>query len=164
MNRRRRTARQSSNVFQAFLQPQILELKEIFNMLDSTADGYISKEDLVSFLDSIGSPHTEEEIDEMMYEMGDRFNFTQFLTSLCEKLANLDALNVTEKALQALDPAGSGKVALSDLKESLTRGENAVTLQEWSILEKELSAENGVLPIPQVAKVIKNCGLSWEER
>ncbi|KAI5188797.1 myosin regulatory light chain 12 [Nematocida minor] len=159
MNRRRRTARQSSNVFMAFTQPQILELKEIFNLLDSTADGFISEEDLVSFLDSIGAPLTNEEISEMMCDMGERFNFTQFLTSLCERLANLDAQNVIEQALGTFDPACSGKVAIADLKESLLQGEGAITPQEWSVLEKELKPEEGKLPIPEIAKIIKNCGL-----
>ncbi|EHY65359.1 myosin regulatory light chain 12 [Nematocida ausubeli] len=159
MNRRRRTARQSSNVFMAFTQPQILELKEIFNLLDSTADGFISKEDLVSFLDSIGAPLTKEEIDEMMYDMGDRFNFTQFLTSLCERLANLDAQNVIEQAIGVFDPAGTGKVSLTDLKEALSQGDTAITPQEWAVLEKELKPEEGKLPIPEIAKIIKNCGL-----
>ncbi|EIJ87275.1 myosin regulatory light chain 12 [Nematocida parisii] len=159
MNRRRRTARQSSNVFMAFTQPQILELKEIFNLLDSTADGFISQEDLVSFLDSIGSPLTKEEISEMMYDMGERFNFTQFLTTLCERLANLDAQNVVEQALGLFDPAGTGSVSLADLKESLMQGETPITQLEWSILEKELKPNEGKISIPETARIIKNCGL-----
>lgn len=159
MNRRRRTARQSSNVFMAFTQAQIMEMKEIFNLLDSTADGFISREDLVSFLDSIGSPLAKEEIDDMMYDMGERFNFTQFLTSLCEKVANLDAENVLEKALGVFDPASTGKISISELKECLVQGEGAVTPEEWSILEKELKPVEGKLLISEVAKIVKSCGL-----
>lgn len=159
MNRRRRTARQSSNVFMAFTQPQILELKEIFNLLDSTADGFISEEDLVSFLDSIGSPLTPEEISEMMCDMGEKFNFTQFLTSLCERLANIDAQNVIEKALGVFDPAGTGRVDIADLKNSLFTGETAITQEEWNVLEKEIKTEEGKIPISDISKIIKNCGL-----
>lgn len=159
MNRRRRTARQSSNVFTAFTQPQILELKEIFNLLDSTADGFISEEDLVSFLDSIGSPLTPEEIEEMMHDMGERFNFTQFLTSLCERLANIDAQNIIEAALCIFDPAGTGKVDIADLKHTLLQGDTAITQDEWKVLEKELKTEEGKMPIPEIAGIIKNCGL-----
>ncbi|KAI5180998.1 myosin regulatory light chain 12 [Nematocida sp. AWRm80] len=163
MNRRRRTARQSSNVFTAFTQPQILELKEIFNLLDVTADGYISKDDLSTFLESIGTPLTDKEIDTMMDDMGDKFNFTLFLTTLCERLSNIDSENVISNALRTFDTAESGEISLTELKEALLTTNTPLTPEEWSLLEKELRPANDKVKITEVSKVVRHCGLSPTE-
>ncbi|KAI5189811.1 myosin regulatory light chain 12 [Nematocida sp. AWRm77] len=159
---RRRVRRQSSNIFTAFTQAQIAEFKEIFNLLDSTADGNISREDLSTFLESIGSPLTEEEINTMMEEMGDRFNFTLFLTVLCERLSNLDSENVIARALKVFDPNDTGSVSLFALKEALLAQEPACTKEEWAALEKLLTPVEGKAQIADVAKLIRHCGLSQE--
>lgn len=159
---RRRTARQNSNVFTAFTQPQILELKEIFNLLDSTADGKISREDLATFLNSIGSPLTDEEIDGMMDDMGERFNFTIFLTTLCEKLSNLDSENVIAHALKAFDPSDSGSITVSELKGALLAHDPPSTPEEWTTLEKILRPVDGKVPIKDLARLIRHCGLASE--
>ncbi|KAI5171759.1 myosin regulatory light chain 12 [Nematocida sp. LUAm3] len=164
MNRRRRTARQSSNVFTAFTQPQILELKEIFNMLDTTSDGNISANDLETFLDSIGAPLTKEEINNMMEDMGERFNFTLFLTTLCERLSNIDSENVIAGALKIFDPSESGCVVLSEVKEALlSEGSSPLTQNEWTLLEKQLKATNGKVQIKEISRAIRHCGLSPAE-
>lgn len=158
MNRRRRTARQNSNVFTAFTQPQILELKEIFNLLDTTADGNISREDLETFLGSIGSPHSPEEIGSMMEDMGERFNFTLFLTTLCERLSNLDSENVIAHALSVFDMEGSGRISFVELKEALcTEGET--TQEEWDLLCKQLGPTEDSVCIRALARTIRHCGL-----
>lgn len=159
MNRGRRIARQSSNIFAEFTQHQILELKGIFNMLDSTADGNVSREDLVLFLETIGAPLTPEEIDGMMEEMGERFNFTLFLTTLCEKFSKIESEKVLVQALQVLDQSGTGKISLSELREALLGGPEPVTKEEWRTLEKQLAPVEGKVSISEIARTIKYCGL-----
>ncbi|OAG31626.1 myosin regulatory light chain 12 [Nematocida displodere] len=164
MNRKKRTARQSSNVFTAFTHPQILELREVFSLLDGTADGKISKEDLETFLESIGSPHTEEEIEGMMHDLGgSTFCFTTFLTALCEKLSNIDSENVLARALGIFDPGLRGSISVSELKEALTTSGDRLTPGEWAVLEKQLSPADGHVQAKDLAREIRHCGLAPSE-
>lgn len=146
-------------MFTAFTQPQILELKEIFNLLDTTSDGYISTEDLRSFLDSIGAPLGDEEIGTMMGEMGDPFNFTLFLTALCEKLSNLDSENVIVSALRTYDEADTGFIGLDSLREALLQRGEGVSPGEFQLLVKECKLVDGRVSIRELARTIKHCGL-----
>lgn len=160
---RRRAARQSSNVFTAFTQAQMQELKEIFNMLDITSDGNISREDIEGFLNSIGSPLSIKEIDVLMEEMGERFNFTLFLTTLCEHLSNIDAENVIIASLKELDIDGSESFLLDDLREIVMSGENRITEEEWNAFEKHLGKREHPVPIQEIAQALRYCGLPPSE-
>lgn len=52
--RKKRAARQNSNIFAMFSQKQITEFKEAFSMIDHDNDGFLDKEDLKDMLASLG--------------------------------------------------------------------------------------------------------------
>lgn len=54
VRRRKRAARQNSNVLAMFTQAQITEFKEAFSMIDQDNDGFIEQEDLYQILSSLG--------------------------------------------------------------------------------------------------------------
>ncbi|KAI5186317.1 fast skeletal myosin light chain 2 [Nematocida homosporus] len=139
-----------------------MELKDIFNMLDVTTDGNVSRQDLETFLEDIGAPLTNEEITSMMDDMGDRFTFTLFLTTLCERLSNIDSENVIASALQVLDPSESGLVAVTELEAALCQS-GGVSAEEWQALERLLKPSEGRVAIKDLAKTIRHCGLALSE-
>jgi len=56
--RKKRAARQNSNIFAMFSQKQITEFKEAFSMIDHDNDGFLDKEDLKDMLASLGECST----------------------------------------------------------------------------------------------------------
>lgn len=159
MDRRKRSARQRSNIFKSFTQAQMMELKDIFNLIDVTSDGCITYEDLKEFMESMQSPLTEEEMKEMMEDMGGSFNLTVFLTALSERMSNLDSENVVIKALEVFDEEGSGFVELGVLRSALMEQGEGVDKEAVEVLMKDVRVIDGRVSISEVARTIKNCGM-----
>lgn len=88
VNSRRKT-RQSSNVFNMLTKDQIMKLHEGFNLLDCDGAGKLSVKGLTVFLDTIGSPFTDEEIAEMINELNPNPNYMMLLTYISEKLSKI---------------------------------------------------------------------------
>ena len=62
----RRQKRNSSNVFHMFHKDQMGEMRDAFSLFDTDGDGKVTFDDLNTFLESIGSPYSKDEIKEMM--------------------------------------------------------------------------------------------------
>lgn len=66
---------------------QIVKLRETFNILDENSYcGTITRDDLEFFVNSIGTPFTDEEMDNMMSEMENSFSFMTFITMVGEEI------------------------------------------------------------------------------
>jgi myosin regulatory light chain 12 len=125
----RRTRRQNSNIFHMLGKNQIVELRETFNILDSNSDGLITRDDLEAFVNSIGTPFTDKEMDEMMAEMGESFSFMTFITMVGERLSSTDSEQEISRALFEFQDE-------KELRKWLSEGENALSDKDLDILLK----------------------------
>lgn len=114
---RKRGERQRSNIYSCLTQGQMRELRQTFDILDTDKDGLLSKSDLTEFLDTMGSPYSEAEIDEMMEELGPNSPFLSFLTLITDNLSRIDETDVILKAFK--DFSINGKIKESELREWL---------------------------------------------
>ncbi|EOB12165.1 Myosin regulatory light polypeptide 9 [Nosema bombycis CQ1] len=150
---RRRTTRQNSNIFHMLGKNQIVELREAFNIIDTNGDGIIDKADLEDFLNSIGSPFTEEEINIMIDEMGPSISFMTFITMVGERLSSIDSEKQIRQALMEFDEKGDGKIEEQVLRKWL-KGEDGLTDKEIDILIKGCE-ENGQVDCNLLTSKIK---------
>lgn len=125
----RRTKRQNSNIFHMLGKNQIVELRETFNILDSNSDGFITRDDLESFVNSIGTPFTNQEMDNMMNEMGEGFTFMTFITMVGERLSNTDSEKEISRALFEFQDE-------RELRKWLSEGEDNLSDKDIDILLK----------------------------
>merc|ERR1712133_68442 len=119
MGMQRRNRRQSSNVFHMFTKEQISELRDAFNLFDVDGDGKISVDDLKQFLESIGNPYTNTEIETMVSQLEPNCNFMMLLTYLGEKMSEIGDANTILNAFKNLDQNNSGKIGKERLRELL---------------------------------------------
>ncbi|KAJ1657337.1 Myosin regulatory light polypeptide 9 [Dispira simplex] len=117
--KRKRAARQNSNVFSIFDQKQIAEFKEAFSMFDHDADGFVDKEDLKDMLHSLGQAPTEQYVESMVNEAAGPINFTMFLTLMAEKLSSTDPEQDIRMAFECFDDDGSGLINVNELREAM---------------------------------------------
>ncbi|KAF9746893.1 Myosin regulatory light chain 12B [Nosema granulosis] len=140
---KRRTRRQNSNIFHMLGKNQIVELREAFNIIDTNSDGIVDRQDLEEFLNSIGSPFSEAEIDEMMQEMGSSISFMTFITMVGERLSNIDTEKQIRQALMEFDENGDGRIEESVLRKWL-KGEDGLCDKDIDILIKGCVENNKV--------------------
>lgn len=131
----RRTRRQNSNIFHMLGKNQIVKLRETFNILDTNSDGLITRDDLEAFVNSIGTPFTDEEMDEMMAETGESFSFMTFITMVGERLSSTDSEQEISRALFEFQDE-------KELKKWLSEGENALSDNDIDILLKGCLEDN----------------------
>ncbi|EPR80039.1 Myosin regulatory light chain [Spraguea lophii 42_110] len=160
--RRRRGARQSSNIFQMLTQQQIMELREAFNILDVNNDTIISKDDLHNFLSTIGNPFSDAEVDEMIEEFGDEISFISFITLIGEKLSALDDEKVIVGALKEFSGDLKNKelnstdfINMKTLKNYLMTKGDKLTEEETENFLKG-SVQNDLVDIKRLTMLIKH--------
>ncbi|KAJ1824909.1 hypothetical protein GGH91_000206 [Coemansia sp. RSA 2671] len=119
LNKKKRAARQNSNVFAIFDQKQISEFKEAFAIFDHNSDNIIDRADLREMLSSLGQNVSETLIDEMVNEAPGPINFTMFLTLMGEHLSGTDPENEILTAFEAFDMDGNGLIPADDLRDAL---------------------------------------------
>lgn len=114
--------RATSNVFSMFDKNQILELKEVFKMIDQDCDGFIDKKDLLDMFHALGEENIAEDyVGSMIKESPSYINLTMFLTLFGNKLNGTDPDDIFEEAFRCLDASGSGRVHGETLKTLLTQ-------------------------------------------
>ncbi|KAF9164537.1 Myosin regulatory light chain 12B [Actinomortierella ambigua] len=153
----KRAIRQNSNVFAMFDQKQIVELKEAFSMIDHDTDGFIDREDLKDMLASMGQPHDDVYVDEMISEAPGSINFTMFLTLMGEKLSGTDPEHEILQALESFDEGGTGYVNAEELREWLTTVGDRMTDEEVDIMFKGATMDHdGNINYRDFARVLKH--------
>lgn len=114
--------RTTSNVFSMFDKKQILELKEVFNLIDQDCDGFIDKTDLQETFQALGLGNiTESYVEDMIKESPSYINLTMFLTLFGNKLNGTDPDDIFEGAFRLLDTSGSGRIHGGTLEKLLTQ-------------------------------------------
>ena len=155
--KKRRAARQNSNVFAMFDQKQIAEFKEAFSMIDHDNDGFIDREDLKDMLASLGQTPTDEEIDAMINEApGSSINFTMFLTLMGEKMTGTDMEHEIIQAFECFDEENNGLINADKLREYLTTMGERFTEEEVDIMYKGINLDgNGNFHYRDFVRVLK---------
>ncbi|KAG0266177.1 Myosin regulatory light chain 12B [Actinomortierella ambigua] len=140
-----------------FDQKQIVELKEAFSMIDHDTDGFIDREDLKDMLASMGQPHDDVYVDEMISEAPGSINFTMFLTLMGEKLSGTDPEHEILQALESFDEGGTGYVNAEELREWLTTVGDRMTDEEVDIMFKGATMDHdGNINYRDFARVLKH--------
>jgi len=142
----KRAQRASSNVFAAFSQNQIQELKEAFALIDQNRDGFIDGEDLKDMFASLGRQPSEKEIQEMMSESSEGpLNFTMFMNMFSEKLHGTDPEDTLRNAFALFDDKKTGVLdeayfqdLLENMGDNFTKDEIKQTWKEANIKDKKL--------------------------
>ncbi|AFN82768.1 Ca2+-binding protein [Encephalitozoon romaleae SJ-2008] len=151
---RRRQRRQSSNIFHMLTKNQIVELREAFNFMDVNSDTFVDRGDLESFLASIGSPFSSEEISEMMAESGDNMTYMLFLTMIGERLSCTDPEKDIFNALKEFDDNGDGTIDEKVLRAWLMEKGDQMAGEDVDLLLKGC-VENGRVDCKSLTTKIK---------
>ncbi|KAJ2394755.1 hypothetical protein GGI05_001893, partial [Coemansia sp. RSA 2603] len=119
VNKKKRAARQNSNVFAIFDQKQISELKEAFGIFDHNSDNIVDQDDLRNVLSSLGQNASDGYIEAMVKEAPGPINFTMFLTLMGEHLSGTDSESDILAAFEAFDIDQNGLISVNELKDAL---------------------------------------------
>lgn len=149
--------RRTSNIFSMFDKTQILELKEVFNMIDQDCDGFIDKNDLMAMFQALGEEDiSEDHLQEMIKESPSYINLTMFLTLFGNKLNGTDPDDIFEAAFRCLDAKGTGRIHGEWLKNLLTQTGDKFTDKEMvTMLGNAKMDSEGYFDYVDFIKVVK---------
>lgn len=153
---KKRAQRATSNVFAMFDQAQIQEFKEAFNMIDQDRDGFVSKEDLLDMLASLGKNPNDTYLEQMMSEAPGPINFTMFLTMFGEKLNGTDPEDVIKNAFACFDEENSGYINEERLRELLTSMGDRFTDDEVDEMYREAPIKGGNFDYVEFTRILKH--------
>ena len=140
----RRKTRQSSNVFHMLTKNQIIELREAFNILDTDSDSKLCFNDLKTFLESIGSPFSDEEIKEMLEELEPNTTFMTLLTCIGERLSELADENELIENFRIFDESNDGFINKELLKYWMTEQGNKISEKDFEYLIRGCEENNKI--------------------
>lgn len=132
---------------------QLNELRQAFNLFDSNSDTIISKQDLKTFLMSIGNPFTEEEVDQMFDEVHGDLTYMCFLTMVGERLSMTDDEKALKKAFGEF--VENGKIMERDLRKWLTEKGDKMSNEEVDAFFKGC-VDNGEVLWGNLISIIKH--------
>ena len=135
---------------------QLVELREAFNMLDTDGDSKLTKEDLSSFLETIGSPFTEAEIEEMIQELQPNPTYIVLLTLIGERLSEISPEKELIAAFGAFDDENDGFADYSLLKSWMVENkDNPIAKEDYDYLVRGC-VENGRINYGKLVDKIKH--------
>uniref|UniRef100_A0A8W7PZ79 EF-hand domain-containing protein n=1 Tax=Anopheles coluzzii TaxID=1518534 RepID=A0A8W7PZ79_ANOCL len=152
--------RPTSNVFSVLEQHQVAELRELFNLLDTSHAGVVGREELRDMLTVwYERAPTEQLLDELMAEArGLPLNFTLFLTLFAQKLRDTDPPEVLQNAFRCFDSNGDGTVDAAELRLWLTtKGDQRLTDEQVDEIFCRLVPENGRVKYDALANLFHDC-------
>lgn len=130
----RRKTRQNSNIFHMLSKNQLVELREAFNLLDTDSDSRLTAEDLGLFLQSIGSPFSDQEIQEMVRELEPSPTYIVLLTLIGEKLSEIQSEKELIEAFRVFDEDNDGYIDNDLLGSWMTGKGNAISREDYDYL------------------------------
>ncbi|PIA27554.1 hypothetical protein AQUCO_07600015v1 [Aquilegia coerulea] len=104
-------------------QPNVEEMKKVFDKFDANKDGKISKEEYLTVLRALGKQNLDREVNQV-FEVadtnGDGFiNFKEFM-DLHEKGGGIKQMDI-RNAFRTFDLDGNGRISAEDLLEVMKR-------------------------------------------
>jgi len=147
--------RETVNVMKMFRQPQILEFKEAFTMIDQNRDGIIDIEDLKDMYSNLGRIPPDAELNEMLKEAPGAINFTMFLNLFGEKLSGTDPEDAIRNAFSMFDEEGKGHIPEDYLKDLLANMGDNFTPEEIKQTWKEAPLEKGKFDYKTFVGILK---------
>ena len=151
----RRKTRQSSNVFHMLSKNQLIELREAFNLIDRDSDSKLSVEDLTTFLESIGSPYSEEQIKEMILELEPNPTYIVLLTLIGERLSEIDSEKDLIEAFKIFDDDNDGLIDSDYLRKWFTQQGNPISKESYDYLIKGC-LEDGMVNYRRLASKMRH--------
>ncbi len=150
----RRKTRQSSNVFHMLTKNQILKLREAFNLLDVDSDSRLSFSDMTLFLDTIGSPFSDNDIVEMLNELESNPSFMTLLTHISEKLSKISPETDLIKAFKLFSENGDEFIDANVLKLWMTQKGDPISEEDYDYLVRGC-VENNMVNYKKLVSKIK---------
>lgn len=151
----RRKTRQSTNVFHMLTKEQLVHLREAFNLMDVDSDSKLSVEDMTTFLASIGSPFSEEDIKEMVEELEPNPTFMILLTCIGERLSEISPEKDICEWLKIFDEDNDGYVETEFLRQWMTEKGEFLTPEDFDYLIRGCE-ELGRIDYRKLASKIKH--------
>ncbi|KAJ1732485.1 hypothetical protein LPJ61_002021 [Coemansia biformis] len=156
-SKKKRAARQNSNVFAIFDQKQISEFKEAFGIFDHNSDNIVDRDDLRELLSSLGQNVPDSYIDEMVNEAPGPINFTMFLTLMGERLGGTDPESEILTAFEAFDVDGNGLIDAGELKDALMQMGDRFSASEVDTMFKHApTTPDGYLKYREFVQTLKH--------
>ncbi|XP_078315546.1 uncharacterized protein LOC111129679 [Crassostrea virginica] len=111
---------------------QLREMKLIFNMFDTNANGVIDAGELERVLHAMNQNPTPEEMEEFLVELDPEgtgeITFEAFLDYAPSRFRTEDEeMSMVREAFRVFDKDGSGYITLDEAKDILQRGENSIS-------------------------------------
>ncbi|KAI7826732.1 hypothetical protein BX661DRAFT_183359, partial [Kickxella alabastrina] len=130
LNKKKRAARQNSNVFAIFDQKQISEFKEAFGIFDHNSDNIVDRDDLREMLSSLGQNVSDSYI---------------------------DAMSEILSAFEAFDLDGNGLISSADLRDALMQMGDRFTKKDVDIMFKHAPiTPDGYLKYREFVQMLKH--------
>lgn len=155
MNYQRRKTRQSSNIFNMLTKNQLSELKEAFILIDRDCDSKLSIEDLTIFLESLGSPYSNEQIKEMIDELGPNPTYIVLLTVIGERMCEIDDEKEIIESFRIFDDDNDGFIENSVLKRSMVVEGSVLSGEQYDYVVRGC-LENGLVNYRKLANKMKH--------
>ena len=99
---------------------QLQEIKDAFDLFDTSGSGTIEPKELKVALRALGAEPTKEDIQKLV-ELHDKDNsgtidFHEFLAIMMKKMAETDQKDALDEAFFLFDKNGDGEITFEDLK------------------------------------------------
>lgn len=145
----------TSGVLTRLPQKQIQEMKEAFTMMDVNRDGTITKDDLKSLCQDLGSGIPDKDLEAMVKEATGPLNFTMFLGMFSDKLSGTDPEQTIKDAFAMFDNDKSGKLDEVYIKDLLQNMGDNFTADEMRLTFKEAPLSGGKFDYQEFTKILK---------
>ena len=126
-------------------QDKIKEYKNVFNLYDSNKDGIVNSDELENILKSININVSDEEIKEIIEELGlegnGEVNFEDFVSIVNRREKDVDSEEEVLKAFKLFDKEGNGLININELKNIMLSVGNNIKEEELNDMLKEADTD-----------------------
>lgn len=156
-------SRQNSGLFPVF-QPNVDEMKKVFNKFDSNKDGKISEGEYKAVLKALGKESTTREV-QKIFEVADMDNdgfidFKEFM-EVNKAEGGLKTSDI-QSAFRTIDFDGDGKITVEEVFELLRRLGERCSMQDcWKMVRAVDSNADGVIDMDEFMTMMTRSMKPW---